>query len=220
MSEQTPGRRGSGAQIFNKILTDMGLRLTPEAGLPQATERLHDLDVTSLSLLDCVSDLMTNLAQLTSPDFDEQFNRAPLPLDKAGMLRLIEALHARGLLFIHAGTTPIDPAHLADVPDPAHTWVALTKAGAQAWEAHFQPDWNRLVRDDVSYRDDGMAFYEFVSPLRQQLEDIRQQIPTHASGVALETVSPLDMNYWKRFSQGYRLSFTLPKSEDWRVPAR
>lgn len=207
MSEQTPGRRGSGSLIFDKILTE---------------RRLHDLDATSLALPDCVSDLMANLAQLTSPDFDEQFNRAPLPLDKAGMLRLIEALHARGLLFIHAGATPIDTAHrahLADAPDPAHTWVALTKAGAQAWEAHFQPDWNQQVRDGVCYRDDGMAFYEFVSPSRQRLEDIRQQTPAHAGDVALETVSPLDMNYWKRLPQGYRLSFTLPEGDDWRMPA-
>jgi len=64
-----------------------------------------------------------------------------------------------------------------------------------------------------------MAFYEFISPSRQPLEDIRQQIPAHAGDVALETVSPLDMNYWKHFPQGYRLSFILPEGDDWRMPA-
>jgi hypothetical protein len=82
------------------------------ASPPRKEDVVRGLDVTSLTLLDCVSDLMANLAQLTSPNFDEQFNRAPLPLDTAGVLRLIEALHARGLLFIHAGATLIDTAHL------------------------------------------------------------------------------------------------------------
>lgn len=176
---------------------------------------LLELDPPCHVILDCVHDLQASVAQFLSPDFELLFNRVPQPLSAEEVLGCVARLHRLGLVSIEAAHEVIDADRLAEVCKPAECRVGLTAAGGAAWEAHFRPDWARMVIDEQSFLDDGSVLFEFFSLSRAPLEEILRRVPAYAKRLVLEEVRPLEMYYWKHFPVGWRLSFVLPEGDGW-----
>ncbi|MCH8544390.1 MAG: hypothetical protein LAT61_12530 [Alcanivorax sp.] len=156
-----------------------------------------NIEFPHLIILDCLSDMETELKFFLSDEREAIFN-----IDFMGVSSEDLCL-ALGDMIFSGWVYKVRAPHSEEA-----SVYGLTELGGRAWEHYFSPDWDAFILDECSFVDEIHERCNFECANRKVFDEIMECLfRNRLEDIEHEEIYPWYPLYWKELGSGYRISY-------------